>query len=419
MIALPFIYFGLLLVNQLRKNKWQVDIASYILAIYAVSGFFSILIDVFNLRSLDTIHYSISLYSSLCYCGLLTLCVWPFMRYSNLQIKKIKPIKNPGFIKIVVTALAVFFIINLVFSFQNIIEVVTSDDLNRIRKDHKDYEDESWISSLPFPFRQFFVFLNLISGASWISIFLAFFLIVVQKGTRKYGYLSLIASFNGIIGSVLDGGRSAIMMWFIGFLACYLFFKPFMNGKQKRTVRIVFFVLGSLFVTFVTAVTISRFGDRDAGSVSGSQGGLISYAGQSYINFCYFWDTFDCPMPTLQVLFPFTSKLLGSPVENAIALQGVLSAMSNRELGVFYTFIGHIATSSHNIVAVIYCILISVLSINIINRINNHQCSITICYSYLMFSSILFMGLFGHYYAYSGKTMSILFFAIVLSRFKK
>ena len=34
MIALPFIYFGLLLVNQLRKNKWQVDIASYILAIY-------------------------------------------------------------------------------------------------------------------------------------------------------------------------------------------------------------------------------------------------------------------------------------------------------------------------------------------------------------------------------------------------
>lgn len=243
-------------------------------------------------------------------------------------------------------------------------------------------------------------------------------MIVIQKLHKIYGVMFLLASVNGIIGSILDGGRSAIFYWLLSFIAIYLFFIPFMSKRQKRTVRRFFIAFGSLFVTFFMMMTIARFGERDAGEVSGTEGGLIYYAGQSFINFCFFWDTFDCPLPSLQILLPFTYKLFGYPIENAIDLQEILSFMSHRELGVFYTFIGHIATTSFNFVAVFYCILLAVVSTLNIQKVRYHLVGISGAYYYLLFSSVLFLGLFGHYYAYTNKSFAIVAFAVILAFFK-
>jgi len=85
MIAVPFIYFSIIsLVLYFRKGK-RIDFSVIISAMFAVSGFFSILIDVFGLRNSDTANYSISFLASFSYCALITLCLLPFIRYSNLK----------------------------------------------------------------------------------------------------------------------------------------------------------------------------------------------------------------------------------------------------------------------------------------------------------------------------------------------
>ena len=256
------------------------------------------------------------------------------------------------------------------------------------------------------------------SGVQWIFIFLAFYVIVVQKLKKQYGIMYLLASVSGIISSILDGGRSAILYWILSFVAVYLLFIPLMSKREKGTVRKFFIIFGTLFVTFFMMMTIARFGEREAGEVTGTEGGLISYAGQPFINFCFFWDTFDCPLPSLQIILPFTYKLFGYPIDNPIDLQETLSFMSHKELGVFYTFIGHIATTSFNAVAVLYCILLSIVSGLNVHRVRKHVIGISGAYFYLLFSSVLFLGLFGHYYAYANKTFAIVLFALLLALLK-
>lgn len=117
MVSIPFIYFTLLFIYHMRKTRWQFDIASFILAIYALSAFFSILIDMFDLRSIDTYAYKISFSATFAYCGLISLCTYPFMSYSNFKIKRIEPIRNNGVLKF----FAIVFFYFLRYQFSNVI----------------------------------------------------------------------------------------------------------------------------------------------------------------------------------------------------------------------------------------------------------------------------------------------------------
>ena len=151
MVVAPFIYFGSWLLYRLAKMHWRIDIASYLIGIFAVSGLFSILIDIFGLRSLDTYQYVVSVPATLAYCVLLTLCIQPFAKYSNLRVRLIRPVSNPVLLKALSVIFFLFFLINFAASFSDIIEVVTSDDLNRVRVDHKLREGD-WMNILPPPY---------------------------------------------------------------------------------------------------------------------------------------------------------------------------------------------------------------------------------------------------------------------------
>lgn len=419
MITIPFIYFTLLLLRQLHKNKWHFDVACFILSIFALSGFFSILIDIFDIRSIDTSTYKISPMATFTYCGLITLCTWPFMSNSNLKIRKLEPIKNDVLLKAFAIAFFLFFLINFVFSLDNIMAVITSDDMIQIRADHyAGYDKETWMSKLPFYARMFFFPFRLFSACSWIFVFLAFYSSAIQKLSRSYSLLYLLASVNGIIENINIGGRSAMTFWMLGAIACFLFFRPYMEKNQKRMYYKLILIIAILFGLYLSAMTISRFEERNFGDVGGAEGSLVSYMGQSFINFCYYFDTFDCPAPTLQIIFPLAYQLVGYPIQGAGAVQELLSMMTGKQIGVFYTFIGQIIVSSYNIVGVLYCVFLFVISMNVSRRVKNRFINLKQAFLYLACSSVLFLGIFGHYYSYSAKTASLLFWLFVFSSLK-
>ena len=415
MIVIPFLFFSILLCRQLYKNNWKFDIASLIFSIYAVSGFFSMLIDAYGMRSIDTKNYNISPLASIAYCGLLTLCAWPFMSFSNLRIKEIKPLRNSGWLKFFAYLLFCYSVLNFVMSYDNVMYVLTSDDMAQIRGDfNKGYVQEGWVSKLPFSVRIPFTLLNMMSGCSWIFIFFAFFCTSIQKLPMRFFLMFFIASISGVIENLTAAGRSAAVYWIIGAVACYLFFLSYIGNKTKRWARTLFLVVIVLFVGYLTALTISRFGETSIGEVEGSQGGVILYLGQSYINFCYFFDTYECPFPTFQVLFPFTYRLIGYPIQGTVALQEFLSQLSHKELNVFYTFIGHILVTTNIFLSILYCIILYIASILTLKKIRKGIANPITAYLYLSLSSVLFLGLFGHYYAGATNTTSFLIWLALL-----
>lgn len=423
MIVVPFIYFGFLLLYRLKKNNWHIDIASFILIIFTVSSFFSILIDVFNLRSIDTSHYKISVFACISYISLITLCIFPFMHSSNLKVREIQPISNEmGIIlKIAAWIFFLYLFFNLIMSWESLVAVITSDDIERIRKLHgTEMADESWMASLTPTLRMPFVLLNLMSGSTWIFVFLAFFCMIIQRMKFTYFILFILSSFNGIIGNILDAGRSAIAYWGISFLACYIIYTPYMRKDHKKVLKRLFVIIGVFAFMFIAAVTISRFGYRDAGEVSGTQGGLISYFGQTYINFCFFLDEFSCPFPSLQIVFPFLSKLiLGDGFVGVVDLQELISMSSGREIGVFYTFLGHIMVTSNAWIMLIYALLLSSCSLAITHKTQIKSIRLSTFYFYYLYSSVIFLGIFTHYYAGTTRTFSVAFWGILLMLISK
>lgn len=418
MVAVPFIYFILLLFFHLRKTQWKFDIACLILVVYAVSAFFSIFVEALNLRS--PITYRVSFVATIMYCVLLTICLLPFLRYSETQIRSIQPLKKTGLLKFFSVVLFLYFIINLYMSMDAIVESLIMENMASLRNEHYAGTSElTWMGRLPFVARLPFTLLGYLSGSSWIFIFLAFYCFLIQKINPIYSFCFLIVSLNGVVGNFLMAGRSAVIYWVLSFIACYIFFKPLMNDKQTKWLRRLFVVFGALMLFYMASVTMARFGgDLDSGMDEDSLYSLLYYAGVSYPNFCYFFDTFECPMPTLYVLFPFTYKIMGSPIEGGVDLQVILSGMSHKDLGTFYTFLGQILTTSYNFVAVIYCIILALFAMPICKKVKTQRVTIKTCYCYLMFSSVLFLGLFGHYYAYATKTSSIFAFLVIFSFYK-
>src|SRR5690554_4623799 len=96
MIAIPFVYFTFLLVFILKRKK-TFDISAYLVSLYWLSSFFSILIDINNFRSFDTSGYEISIVPTLLYCFLLTLTIWPFYKFKSEHVVYVKLKKSKSF----------------------------------------------------------------------------------------------------------------------------------------------------------------------------------------------------------------------------------------------------------------------------------------------------------------------------------
>lgn len=413
MVAVPFFYFLILFLIQYSRVR-KMDLACYTILLYMVSAFFSILIDFYELRGFDTQYYKISFTATFTYCALLTLTLVPVSAYSNSRIKVIQPIKNEKLLKIIAWVTGCFFVFFTVMSLSSIIKVLTGD-MGEMRNElYQGDISTGWMGRMN-PILRFPISLcNMIFGCPWILMLLAFFSVIIQKLPIKYGVLLFMGSLLGPVNSIVGIDRSGMAYWLISLGACFLVFAPFMKSSQKRKVSIVLGVLVLFVIFYLTALTNSRFEDTDGGKLSGSAASLINYFGQTFITFCYYFDNFAPPYQSLQLIFPFIySFIIGSEFQNTVALQAYLTLITGKQLGVFYAFIGHISATAGNTAMVLYCIAVSVVFTILLRRKDKSVCNLEQLILYVTCSSIMFCGLFTHYYATSNKTFSVVAFLII------
>ena len=88
MLYFPFIYFTTLLLAVIRKRGF--DMSAYMIFIYAISSFFSIILYNQN-YDYDLVYFSkidISPLPTIIYCGLITFCIYPFYKYNSNRLKR-------------------------------------------------------------------------------------------------------------------------------------------------------------------------------------------------------------------------------------------------------------------------------------------------------------------------------------------
>lgn len=391
------------------KNNKRADLPFLIMLMYTINSFLSIFVDKYNMLGLN---YHPSLLSTIVYCGLLTLCWLPFSRYSNLNINKVKAISNTKALKIVAWVSFLWFVIYLYLSKDTLQLVLTGGDMLALRGMIYKGESINVGQGLPVYLHIPFTLANCLFGCSWIFIFLAFFSKFIQKLPNKYFLLFLLTSLSGPLAGIVGVDRSKTTYWIISMVINFLFFSKFMTRKQRTWVMSVLaiFVTGGLI--YIANLTTARFDDYDSvAGLSGSLSGVLVYLGQSYINFCYFFDTFTPPYHTLAIIFPsFYYFVLGDDLVGGTVLQAHWDLLTGYSTGVFYTFMGHIMIFAGFFVLVVFCVLYSTISNSILKRNVLKGGTLHSLFMYQALASVMALGLFGHYYASYILTFSLVFF---------
>ena len=410
----PLVYFIVLLFLFYRKSR-RFDMSCFIVCIYIVTSLFSIINESAGLRYGDSVGYTVSLEASIAYCALLTICIIPIRIASVNHCVTIAPVRNVKAIKAVSWVGVVYFCVFIVLASGSIFNALTGD-MQSMRADvYNATSNQDWMLSLPAVVRIPCSFLNLFFGCPWILLLLAFYCYIDRSLPRKYCFFLVLASLidplNGIVG--LD--RSKITYWLVSFVACYILLNKQLTKQQKKLIKRLSFLIVLGFVLYLSAMTIQRFADKSSGAITGTEVGIITYLGEPYVNFCYFYDNYTPVFPSLEKVFPFTYDYILNLGSGSTVYNSMVYDRTGVYLGVFYTYIGDILISAGKSVAIVYCIVFSLLCLILSSRNKHSQWDINCFFIHLAFSSVLFLGMFTHYYAAAYRTFSLVFFWVLLS----
>lgn len=353
MITIPFIYFTLFFIYVIKKRT-LLSMSSILILVYVVASFFTILLDYFNAYDSGCPKIEIRFIPTVLYCVLLTLTILPFYRINETKITKIRPLKNPKILDCVVHVYFVIFLLMLLLLTPDIIRNWTLSQINPNLK-AEFWDKETSFISLSGPLLWVANRCMNFASASLFIIPLFFYNINFRKKKRLFYIETILGSCTIIISSVLTQDRSRIIFWFMMFVLCYAFYYKFMGHAIKKKINISIVVLASLLVFYVVMMNIKRYTDNN--NFDNTNLFLLNYAGQSFINFCNFYENLNLPLYNFEGAFPFISHYLDGSAMNTREWASYVAVRSNINILVFSTFIGFLMSYMGFFLTVIWCIV--------------------------------------------------------------
>ena len=395
MIAVPFIYFTLLAVYLIRRNK-GIDISAFLVMVYAFSAFMSILLDIFGVYDINGVYEKIpvSPVATITYCALITLAVIPFRRINSLDLRAVD-MQKYWLVDLFSWVLIITFFITAYNTFTHL-DTILHSNLKDIRDDmYSNVEGTKvsgieWLLALPE---------TLFSQFSPVALLLYFVNIAKERKSKLFNWLLLLASLTPVIKAVLIAGRTQPIYWFLSFMALYILFRPMMEQQQRRKALMPFVVFGGMVGLFVAAVTVARFAMADIADDTGTFDSLLAYSGQSFVNFNYFFTQYTAHGIHLDRIFPLTNYFIWHPGWNLEDYRDMIWSYSGLNIGVFFTFLGDLMIDLGHFGMVIYVLLFYLVSTYVCRSANEEG---TIRLSRLLIILMLFLiplqGIF--YYSY-------------------
>lgn len=332
MLYIPFCYFSALFIFIFRRHR--IDASAYITLLFVITSFLSI---IMNSNGYYVNPKYITILPTFLYCFLITLLIAPIYRYNTSSIIIIKS-RSSLFIK---------YTSNLFFCCSILLAIFYAPDYIKNFALGEFASQKNLIFEEGLQLTQYPVFIEILLYSARIifapfSLFMIFVFFQSIIETNKFNFKALIGSFAAILIGILNIDRSKIFFWIILFGLSSVIYWPFLSQRHRNKIKMIFMVFVSIFSLYIAVVTISRYGESD----SGAFGSIINYAGQPFLNFCYFFNEFHNPDGiTLKYLFPATHYYIIGDYDSSIALQQEMTERTGIFTGVFYTVLGDFLVS--------------------------------------------------------------------------
>lgn len=407
MIALPFIYFLMFFVYIYRQRKFY-SVSTFLIGIYMLISFGSILIDRLNAYSGICPKVDINLFSSILYCTLLTFCFIPFIKFHDEKIKEVKLCKKEYIISAIVYFYFILFVLFLVLVYKDLVRNMILLQINDNLKADFRFGREDVVSLTGF---SLFLYhkIRIFSSSSMYLLFFFFYSISYLRKPVWYYFIILLGSSLCIVDSLLHLDRSAILYWFLEFMLCGIFFFRFLSKKKKRVISVILIFLLVIGFIYFIYINVSRFSDTNIGS----DNQMVSYFGQSYINFCNFFQNLNLPDHSIVNTLPFTNYLI-HPDFLSEDWYSYVQLKTGINIMVFSTFLGDIMSGVGLFWTIIYVFVFCFLSKLLLFRTNKTQIEVHQLFLFFILLNTVFLGIFTTFYHIWGRELCAIVIYILL-----
>lgn len=340
MIYATIAYFAILLVFVLKNKYWLG--AAYLIAAYLLMLLFSI-----GWLEENSSLYRPTAVPSVVFSIMILFYFHPFLKKGRmLQLSGFKDESQKNkFIKIGYTISIILILMMIMISpaISNAFDMGLED----VRSDM--YAGESEVFSASITERLGRYMLKWMANLSYPMLIMFFYSACFLRGYTWLKVLLFVSSISRIFYTMSVGSRSSVIYYLLFFIVCLILFYPYLNRKTK----VLTFSLVSVFLTLIIGYFIIVSTMRTA--LTGNDY-LLTYAGQSYANFCDYFDNMNWHAYTLRRVLPLSSYLLGGKWSLAEYDIDVLNK-TGMELGKFSTMMGTIFIDLGLIGLLVYSII--------------------------------------------------------------
>lgn len=410
MEIVPFILFSALTAYWWVKHQC-FDVCVYMSALYAIVTFCSLVIvklDILGDAGILFDEYDIELgfFPTLFFCILITSGLLPF---SLIYRNDIKEIAKPSSLVLEMFCwfLFVVFFINLYLIADSTAEIL-SGDLSTVRMDHySGIESPADVKAQSLPY----IFSLILYFRVTTILGLPLFFYYNAAGIKSWWFkgLLLASSLTMPLYGLQMADRTEFTFYGLMFIFCLIFFWKFLTRRFKRLLIAIGSPLVTVVLIYLVAVSQARFA-KDGDDAKAYESAL-QYAGQSYLNFCFFWEKGKFEHITAEREFPFTYHTLFGIDSNP-------DRRNDREgqhgffISVFPTYAGDIMLDLSPVGAILWFLTFFVLSLTIIRYSHREVYDASDIVVIFTLAAIPIFGIF--YYRYYSISHSYMFLSVAV-----
>ena len=412
MVAIPFAFFAALLVFWWYKHQ-RVDVCIYMMALYAVTGLCAVLMvanDIIDTSGVLFDRYDLELgfIPTMMFCLLLSLGVLPF---SMLYGRDLKTITNPcpRLLDVVSWVLILAAFVNFYLVYDSTLDILNGN-LEAVRHAHYEgIENPAQLKamSLPSVARYIYSF----NTATLLTLPLFFYNVCFQTKPWWFNGLLLVSSLSSPLGGVQSADRTEATFYMMMMVYCLVFFGPYLSKKFKRLLILIGVPLFAIIVSYLVAVSVARFDNRS----EGASGSAVAYAGQGYLNFCFFWEKAKTDQLAFERAFPFLSHSL-LKIDNTDERRDERSGHQGFFMSVFATYLGDLYLDLGLGGMLMWMAVYFFLAVMVIKSPRRQEMHIGECLAIFVLAAIPIFGVF--YYRYMTRYytfMNILVFVVYMT----
>ena len=370
----------------------------YISLLYVITSLCSIF--MFNLGLVDNQKSHPSLFATFTYCLLLTLCIIPVSKLRTKHIELVITKKTERFLTNMTYVFFTVFSIFIITSIRDVYAILISGDFAVLRTELiKDDIGSSESGNI------FNIILNLFTTVSFVMILVFFISIVYFKKKVLFNIMAILSSTTGLLSDIIGISRSGFFYYTIITGICLVIFWGRLSRKVKKIVVPLFAALFVGIGVYFSSVTIDRFSKNY--SIGGTKGGLISYAGMPYTNYCYFFDNKPYTGVSTRFLLPFTNYVVNG-YRGGTQREAEMTNISKLDCVVFMTFLGSFIMDCNQAMPFIY-VLLYIWLLNLCVR-NKHGGKISLFWLFVSFFLIIIpsVGCITYFYTSPFKSLSLI-----------